>query len=215
MIRIMELRVLLVRLVILSAAMNLGLYYVVVLFVFPEWPVYKILTITSTVAPMLVALIGARSVWRPTWKLAAWWDGSTYPDLNGTWEGTVQLSTVQLNSEDGQSSVKTLPIRARIKQSMFETFIDFHGETVKSVTLAATPRIEQGQHHLYYIYRATPKNPQHQVYEGTTMLHIQVIDTPKGRRLSLSGHYYTTRLTQGRIQLIQTSEDPDRDVSFY
>lgn len=213
MIQVMDLRAVLWRLMISAVVLSLLVYYGVVRFVFPDWPVYKIVTITSSVASAVIGLFFSKKVWRPLWALAVHFDNSKYPDLNGIWEGTVQPSSLQEGA-----SVAALPIKARIRLSMTEMFIDFHGKSFKSVTLAATPRIEQGQHYLYYVYRSVPQDPKWTSYVGIASLRVQIAseqESSESSWLSLSGHYFTDRETKGMISLKQIDKNPDRDVSYY
>ncbi|MFE8601369.1 Cap15 family cyclic dinucleotide receptor domain-containing protein [Archangium violaceum] len=213
MIQVMDLRSVLWRLTLSAIVLSLLVYYFVVRFFFADWPVYKIVTITSSVASAVIGLFFSNKVWRPLWGLAVRLDNSRYPDLNGIWEGTVQPSSLKEGA-----SVAALPIKARIRLSMTEMFIDFHGKTFKSVTLAATPRVEQGQHYLYYIYRAEPQDPNRQSYVGIASLRVQITssqDDSKNPCLLLSGNYFTDRETRGTISLKQKDRNPDQDVSYY
>jgi hypothetical protein len=90
-----------------------------------------------------------------------------------------------------------------------------HGETVKSITLAASTIIEAGQYKLYYVYRAEPKEPTWAPYSGTTKFDLRISSIGAGLSLALSGQYYTDRDTVGTIELRQTGSDPLSDVSFY
>jgi hypothetical protein len=90
-----------------------------------------------------------------------------------------------------------------------------HGETVKSITLAASTIIEAGQYKLYYVYRSEPKEPTWAPYSGTTKFDLRIKPMGASRSLALSGQYYTDRDTFGTIELRQTGSDPLSDVSFY
>ncbi|MCY1030677.1 hypothetical protein OV207_04345 [Corallococcus sp. BB11-1] len=192
-----------------SVAVSIVLYYCVAQWVFPGWPIYKIATLSSMVVTCTLALLSSNFFWRPLWRIVVRFNGSVYPDLNGTWEGTIMP-----NPSHG-AKVSEIPIRARIRQSTTDILIDFYGETVKSVTLSATPRIYQGQHFLYYIYRAEPRGTVRPPYEGTTTLRVQTEAKSNKPHLTLSGQYYTVRQTAGEIRLIQIGKNPNQDVSYY
>lgn len=138
----------------------------------------------------------SRKIWAGLCKL----NNSMYPDLNGTWEGEVTFESNQ-----------TIRVSAVIRHSLAVTEIDLHGETVKSITLEATPIIEKGQKKLYYVYRSMPKDPKWPSYSGTTLFDLR--RTNGG--LELSGNYYTARQKIGSIRLKQVSLNPNIDISLY
>jgi hypothetical protein len=207
MLRAMDLKAVLKWLLTISIILNIISYYAIVWLAFPSWPVYRIATVSSVVTPLLIALLSSNTVWRPLWRGWAQWDSSKYPDLNGTWEGTIE----PVSGKSG-AAAETLPIKARIRHSMFEILVDFHGETFDSFTLAATPRIDQGHHYLYYIYRSESRVPNRPVYLGTATLRVQRLENGT---LALGGQYYTGRKTIGTINLKQTSRDPDKAINTH
>lgn len=199
MFRIVNLGLILKIVVFVSIVFTIIIYSLVKGFLFPEWEVFKLLSLASFVSMsvLYVLLIPAcaRKAWGFILKIK-----NIYPDLNGVWVGHVI-------TEDN----KEINVRAIIRQSLLLTELDMHGETVKSITLESTPTIEQGQKKLYYVYRSTPKDPTRPSYDGSTLL--DVIENEK--HLKLSGRYYTDRGTVGRIQLKKISHDPKSDVSYY
>ena len=189
---------------IATVIISIGIYSLVQTVWFPNLDLFKVITISSVVSAIIIVALLSPFLSRKIWAFWSFFDKSLFPDLNGTWEGEITL-------EDG----KALIVRAIIRQSLLATQIDMHGETTKSITLETTPTIEQGQKKLYYVYRSSPKNPIWPSYNGSTLFDIRKTTQDGKNRLELTGHYYTDRKTIGRIELCQTSSDPNNDMSFY
>ncbi|MGY8663527.1 hypothetical protein Q3C01_14315 [Bradyrhizobium sp. UFLA05-109] len=180
------------------------IYYVLQRYFIPDYPVYKVASIASAVASLVVIAILSPILYRPAWKLLRKLGANRFQDLNGAWVGTIQPNTSG-----------ALEVRAVIRQSLLRTEIDLHGATVKSITLTATVLMEAGQYKLYYVYRAEPRDPDWAPYSGTTKLDLRVLANSGRYPLALSGQYYTDRDTIGTIELTQVGHDPLKDVSFY
>lgn len=170
----------------------------------PDWPFYKIIPISSTVAAVLIYVMLSSFFYRKIWRIMRKWNSSVFHDLNGTWRGTIYPSTGG-----------ALEVQAVIRHSLLFTQIDLHGQTVKSTTLAAAPMIEAGQHRLYYVYYAEPRQIDRPPYTGTTKFTVRNVNGGENNYLALSGQYYTDRDTCGTIDLQQLGSDPSVDVSFY
>lgn len=127
-----------------------------------------------------------------------------FPDLNGTWEGEIIVS-----------EALKIPARAIIRHSLLKVQIDIHTETSKSVTIETTPTLEFNQHKVYYVYRSIPKNPEWSEYKGTTTFDIRSIKFGTYNALEMSGEYFTSRMTVGRVRFRQVSTDTSCDVSYY
>lgn len=187
-----------------TVALSTAIYALIQTQWFPDFSLFKVVTISSIVSTTLVMVLLTPFIARKIWAIWSWFDKSLFPDLNGTWEGEITLE-----------SGKTLQIKAVIRQSLLATQIDIHGETTKSITLETTPTIEQGQKKLYYVYRSTPKTPGWPSYNGSTLFDIRQTECNEKKSLELSGHYYTDRKTIGRVRLKQVCTDSSKDVSFY
>ncbi|QMW16130.1 hypothetical protein H3302_11460 [Pseudoalteromonas sp. MT33b] len=204
MFRIVRFDLLLKYIAFATVVLSMGIYSLIQTYWFPQFSLFKVVTISSIVSTVLVMLLLTSFVSRKVWAVLSWFDKSMYPDLNGTWEGEITL-------EDGSNLVA----RAVIRQSLLATQVDMHGETTKSITLETTPTIEQGQRKLYYVYRSTPKNPEWHSYNGSTLFDIRTVGDKKNKKYELSGIYYTDRKTIGRIRLTQVCTNSNKDVSFY
>lgn len=171
---------------------------------FPEIDLFKLITISTIIVGLIIYLILSPTVSRFLWSIFSYFDKSLYPDLNGTWEGVITL-----NNEN------TIDCRAIIRQALLYTQIDMHTETSKSTTLETTPDIEKGQFKLYYIYRSEPKNPSWGIYNGSTIFDIRKIEHDNNSTIELSGKYYTSRETSGRISIKKIGSDINSEVSYY
>lgn len=204
MLQLLKFDLLVKGLVITTIVISTLIYYVIQFFFLPDYPFYKVVPIASIVTAALVVIILSPFCYRLGWKLLRKLGSSKFQDLNGAWAGTIH-----------PSSGNPLRVRAIIRQSLLGTEIDLHGESVKSITLAASVMLEAGQYRLYYVYRAEPRHPNWPPYSGTTTFNLRNISAESRNPLALSGQYYTDRDTMGTIQLSQISADPLTDVSFY
>jgi hypothetical protein len=164
----------------------------------------RMFTLAPVIALVLTFTLTSKGPARLIWKVARFFNGSLYPDLNGVWEGEIVTSKGH-----------TLQARATIRQALLHTEIDMHTSTAKSVTLEATPVMEGGQYKLYYTYRAKPQSPRYGAYTGTTIFDIRQIELNGKYVYELSGYFYTERKTLGTTRLRHKSSDPMNDVSFY
>lgn len=177
--------------------------YALILHFLPTTSIYKLFAISSAVSAFLIYLIGSNFTARRIWYAMRFFDGSLFPDINGTWEGEITF-------EGGQ-----LTARAVIRQTLSHTQIDLHTPTSKSITLESTPVSESGQPRLYYVHRVTPHNPDWYIYTGSTLFDVRYVKINGEKVLELSGYYYTDRKTNGRIRLRHIGNDCSQDVSYY
>jgi len=198
--------VVLIRLVAVGTTVLTLLLYAFIERCFPQvLTMVRPFTLAPTIALVLTFLLTSKWISRRIWKIARFFNGSLYPDLNGVWEGEIVF-------EDGKGRLQA---RAVIRQFLLNTEIDMHTETARSSTLEATPVINSGQFKLYYTYSTKPKEPGYGTYTGSTIFDIRLIADGKKKSFELSGYYYTDRATRGRTRLRQISSDTNSDVSFY
>lgn len=177
--------------------------YAILLNFWPTTSLYKLFTISSGITGFLIFLIGTNFTARKIWFVMRFFDGSLFPDINGTWEGEITFPEGKLTA------------RAVIRQTLSHTQIDLHTPTSKSITLESTPVSESGQLRLYYVHRVTPQNPDWHIYTGSTLFDVRYVQENGKKVLELSGYYYTDRKTNGRISLRQKGFDCLHDVSYY
>jgi hypothetical protein len=204
MFRVVKFDLLLKYTVLATVGISILLYSLFQNWWFPNWPLPKVSTISSTVSAVLMFILLTPYFSRKIWALIGVFNKALFPDLNGTWQGKITLE-----NED------EIGVRCVIRQSLLAMQIDMHGETMKSITLETTPTVEQGQNKLYYVYRCSPKDPARPSYNGSTLFDIRVLEDNNKKTLELSGHYYTDRKTIGRIKLRQVCSDSNKDVSYY
>lgn len=202
MFRIINFQILIKFLVGLTVFFSIATYAAILHF-WPTTSIFKLSAISSAVAAFLIFLIGNNSISRKIWATIKFFDGSLFPDINGTWRGEITYPGGRLAA------------RAIIRQNISHTQIDLHTPTSKSITIESTPVSESGQCRLYYVHRVTPKNPDWQVYTGSTIFDIRYVDVDGKKILELSGYYYTDRKTNGRIKLRQIGNDYSKDISYY
>jgi len=167
-------------------------------------PLIKVLSIAPWVALGISVALTTNAIARLIWKAARYFNGSLFPDLNGTWAGEI------ITSDE-----KRIAAKAVIRQTFLQMQIDIHTETSKSITLETTPATEGGQCKVYYLYKSIPKELKWPEYKGATTFDIRTVVDGSEKRLELSGTYFTSRGSVGRISFRQESEDVSADVSFY
>lgn len=203
MLRIIDFKQLLRYFAVVTTGASIALYSLLEKYFPQEMPLMRILTIATWVSLLLIFTLTLNYSGRLVWRLLRKFNKNLYPDLNGTWEGSIEP----------EKGIK-IPTKARIIQELFQTQIEMHMETSQSTTLEATPSLESGQFRLYYVYRSAPKNPEWHTYIGSTVFSVRnaIADT---HPLELSGHYYTDRKTRGRVVLSKISEKTNVEISFY
>lgn len=203
MFRIINFKVLIKILVICTAIVSVITYLIWKTWD-PELPIMSLAKIAPWVAFSLLFLLTQNFFARRIWKLAKIFYKDLFPDLNGVWEGEIIVS-----------DTKSISARAIIKQSFIRMQIDIHTETSKSVTLETTPTIEFDQCKIYYHYRAIPKDPLWDEYRGFTTFDIRTVLTGSHEAFEISGAYFTSRKSVGRVRFRQISHDESGDVSYY
>jgi hypothetical protein len=192
-----------------TVALSACALYALQSLVAPDYPLWKIIGIASTVSSVLVISILSTPVTRACWAIASRFNDDLYPDLNGVWEGEISPSPAQPRQE-----TEAIRFVAVVRHSVYRTEIDLHGDTFTSVTQSATARIEQGQHHLVYVYRVAPRSASRPDYNGTASLRVQVAMVDGTPSLLLAGKYFTDRETVGEMSMRRASKKV-KDVLGY
>lgn len=169
-----------------------------------DLPLIKVFSIAPWVSLTIIVALTTNRIARYIWKTVKRFNGNLFPDLNGTWSGEIITATSQ-----------TIPAKAVIRQTLLQMQIDIHTETSKSITLESTPAADGGQYKIYYLYRSIPKNPEWDEYKGSTIFDVRCTTEASEKVMELSGAYFTSRKTVGRIRFRQDSTDVTSDVSFY
>lgn len=204
MFRVVNIRLILNFLAVTTAFISIFVYEVLREHLHTKLPIMKVFSIAPWIAAGLFLILTTDTTARFIWKVIRKIKKNTFPDLNGTWQGEIIVS-----------ETLRIPARALITQSLEQVKIDIHTETSKSITLETTPTIEYGHFRLYYLYKSIPKQPEWDEYKGTTTFDIRKTNDGSEEVLELSGVYFTSRKTVGRVHFRQVSRKADFDVSFY
>lgn len=160
----------------------------------------SISTVTFIVGTVFVLV--ANWTWRTLWRWLPFLDKVFFPDLNGTWTGTLQTTW-----KDPATGVTPGPIQTTvtIRQGLFDISIkQVTGESTshsKRVIAEADPNADR--YGLWYSYDNRPKAEFHHrstQHEGVAWLEISLGDAPD----ILTGQYYTARRTNGDMTLTRT-----------
>jgi len=140
-------------------------------------------------------------VWRKFPAIAR----KTFPDLNGTWEGT--LVSTWIDPETKKPS-PPIPVTIWIRQTLFSVSIKLRtGESTSHSTrcvLEAEP--DAGRFRVWYSYDNRPRaEVAHRSarHEGVAWLEMDIDADPS----RLAGQYYTDRRTTGDIDVRRVSRN--------
>lgn len=137
--------------------------------------------------------VGWRWLWVKVPNLNRW----LYPDLNGTWDASIDWVK---DDQTGRASGT-----ASIKQNFFTISIQMDAERSESRTIALSVKRdpESARPLLHYIYEVTEKytSPgQNKIYQGAASLLVDVVSNDR-----LGGNYFTSRGTGGRFEFRRAS----------
>lgn len=147
-----------------------------------------------------VVLAGlAEIAWRPLWQRFPLLQRKTFPDLSGTWNGT--LISTWIDPVTG-SSEPPIPTEIVIRQGLFTNSVTLKTKesTSHSTRSFLEPFRGTGRFQIWYSYNNAPKAQyQHRSWphEGVGFLECE-FDTDPNR---LTGRYYTARRTAGDIDV--------------
>ncbi len=121
-----------------------------------------------------------------------------FPDLNGTWQGTIQTSWVD---PETNRSPDPIPVLLTIKQSFLSLSCVMRTAEMTSHSFAEDFKIDQEKQikQMVYSYMSKPTvnlSERSAIHEGTIIFDI--LGKPVNK---LSGQYWTARKTTGLIEL--------------
>lgn len=187
-----------------TTGVSLLIYLAMQAYLGTEFSISLLVKVAGWVSFALIVCLTTDIPARMIWGFLRFFNKRLFPDLNGTWEGEIIVS-----------DSRKIPARAIIRHSLLKVQIDIHTETSKSVTIETTPTLEFNQYKIYYVYRSIPKNPEWSEYKGTTTFDIRSVKFGAYDALEMSGEYFTSRMTVGRVRFRQVSSDTSCDVSYY
>lgn len=158
----------------------------------------------------VVFIIGTISVgvlnyfWRPLWRRFPLLGRAIFPDLNGTWKGTLKTTWVD------SAGVTPAPIEATVlvRQSLFGIHVQLLSYESDSRSQRVFPEAdgEAGRFGLWYSYYNQPRA----TVSKTSAPHDGVARLELSRRAGeacLSGRYFTSRQTTGDINVVRESTE--------
>ena len=139
------------------------------------------------------------SLWRHIWRWIPAIESAIFPDLNGTWEGSIL--TTWTDPKTGKST-SPIPATVWIKQSLFSTKLRLRtGESHSHSTRChLEAERDAGVYRFWYSYDNRPKaefSHRSARHEGIAWLELN-IDEDRDR---LVGQYFTDRRTTGDVKL--------------
>jgi hypothetical protein len=141
----------------------------------------------------------AEIAWRSLWRRVPLLQRKMFPDLNGTWKGT--LTSTWLDPVTG-SPKPPIPTDIIIRQGLFTTSVSLKtGESTSHSTRSfLEPFRDTGRFRIWYSYDNDPQAKFHHrssLHEGVAFLEYEFDADPN----RLSGRYYTDRRTTGDIDV--------------
>lgn len=154
---------------------------------------------------LIVFIIGvvfagvAEIAWRPLWRWFPLLQRKMFPDLNGTWKGTLTSTWVDPTTGSSKPPIATEII---IRQGLFTTSVSL--ETQESVSHSTRSFLEPfrdtGRFRIWYSYNNDPQAQflhRSSPHEGVAFLECEFDADPD----RLTGRYYTARRTTGDIDV--------------
>lgn len=161
-------------------------------------PLYKS-TALVTFAVGTVFVFIANFTWRWLWRRVPGLNRWLFPDLNGTWTGTLQSTWVDPGTSQMLSPI---PTTVTIRQTLFDVSVKMQtGESSSySTRVISQAEPKADRYRLWYPYKNRPAAKvqyRSSPHEGVAWLEIAVADNPD----KLTGQYFTARRTTGDIEL--------------
>jgi len=158
--------------------------------------------VVTIVGTVLVAILN--STWQWIWRRFPTIQRKAFPDLNGTWQGT--LISTWIDPETGQPK-PPIPTTITIRQGLLSTSVSLRtGESTSHSTRALLETFpETSRFRIWYSYNNDPQAQyQHRSspHEGVAFLELDA-ETDMNR---LTGRYYTARRTTGDIDIARHAE---------
>jgi hypothetical protein len=170
--------------------------------------VKDLMMLLPNVVTIDLIILGAFVKWGWRLKIFQGWL-VPFPDLNGTWLGTLRSDWI--NYETGKT-LSPIPIMVTIKQSFFHISSVLHTEEDKSYSYSEEFIIDQDRQKrsLAYIYSSEPNiriRGRSQNHDGACILAIKLNHPCK-----LIGNYWTQRKTTGEIALEFHSKEIKEEI---
>jgi hypothetical protein len=170
----------------------------------------------SKLLTVIVFLVGSGSLWlfnrfwRTIWKRFPVLERTFFPDLNGTWTGTLQTSWKNPTTGEIPGHIETT---VWVRQDLMTISVQQQTKESLSWSSRMFPHadVASDRYRIWFSYDNRPHanvsdvSPDH---EGVCWLEMNLsLD-----RNTMRGQYYTSRSTSGNIQITRTSNNI-RDIS--
>jgi hypothetical protein len=141
----------------------------------------------------------AEITWRPLWRRFSLLQRKTFPDLNGSWKGT--LTSTWVDPATG-SPKPPIPTEIIIRQGLFTTSVLLKTQESASHSTRSflEPFRDTGRFRIWYSYNNDPQAQflhRSSPHEGVAFLECEFDADPD----RLTGRYYTARRTTGDIDV--------------
>jgi hypothetical protein len=146
---------------------------------------------------LLVSIIGglfatiAEVAWRPLWRCFPFLQSKMFPDLNGTWKGTLTSTWIDPKTD---SPASPIPAEITIRQGLFTTCVSL--KTTESASRSTRSFLEpfrnERRFRIWYTYDNDPQvrfRDRNFPHEGVGFLDCE-FDVDPNR---LTGRYYTDK----------------------
>lgn len=164
-------------------------------------------TLIPQIVIILLVLFSIFATWGWKWKIFRWF--VPYPDLNGSWLGTLHSNWVNPETEE---RLDPIPAMLIIKQNFLNTRCVMHTGEMKSYSFSEEFQIDKDRQiqTLSYSYSSEPRS----IFRKRSVQHVgsAVLDIINSPKLKLSGKYWTDRETTGEIQLTFYSKEVLQEI---
>jgi SMODS-associating 2TM, beta-strand rich effector domain len=165
----------------------------------------QLLSVISLTVTIVGSLLTAalQFSWRWIWRRWPFIQPKTFPDLNGTWEGTFASTWTNPETEQPPDPIPTI---VTIRQRLFRTDVSVTAEESesRSTRVFLEPDYDRRRFRLWYSYNNDPK-AQHRhrssPHEGVAFLNLDFDADPN----RMTGRYYTERKTTGDMDLSRST----------
>jgi hypothetical protein len=161
--------------------------------------------ISLFVTIITVGVAGVASLtWRHLWRKFPVVARKTFPDLNGTWEGTLVSTWIDPETK----KPPPIPVTIWIRQTLFSVSIKLRtgDSTSRSTRCVLEAEPDAGRFRVWYSYDNRPRaEVAHRSWrhEGVAWLEMDIDADPS----RLAGQYYTDRRTTGDVNVRRVSRN--------
>ncbi len=149
-------------------------------------------------------VLAFNAIWRPIWRRFPMLNRRIFPDLNGTWDGTLVSTWIDPQTNRPKPPI---PVRFWITQNLFNIHVRM--KTGESMSYSRHFFVEVNRDlslvRIWYSYHNQPKAEftwRSTRHEGVAWLEMDAANEPK----RLSGQYFTERKTSGDITIELTAQ---------